>query len=157
MQQKNYIHWLRDKVGKDTVILNHSGACITNDKGELLLQKRIDTGLWALPGGAMEIGESALETLFREVKEETGFVVKIESLVGIYSKYFHIYPNGDKAQTIAIVFDCSIIENQGQGQDQGQETSVIRFFPTDNLPEIINNQHQEAILDFISGKRNVIK
>ena len=56
----------------------------------------------------MEIGESAAETAIREIKEETGYDVEINELVGVYTKYFQTYPNGDKAQSIVIVFTCSI-------------------------------------------------
>ena len=58
-------------------------AVVVNDRGEILLQKRSDNGLWALPGGAMDIGEFIRETVIREVKEETGLDVEPLGLVGI--------------------------------------------------------------------------
>lgn len=65
----DYIKSIRNKVGHDTIILNFSDACITNNKGEILLQKRSATEeIWALPGGAVEIGESVEEAVIREVK-----------------------------------------------------------------------------------------
>ena len=36
----DYIKWIRSKVGNETIILNFAGVCITNEKGELLLQKK---------------------------------------------------------------------------------------------------------------------
>lgn len=59
--------------------------------------------------GAMEIGESAAETAIREIKEETGYDVEINELIGVYTKYFQSYPNGDKAQSIVMCFSCSIV------------------------------------------------
>ena len=52
----------------------------------------------------MEIGESAAETAIREIKEETGYDVEINELIGVYTKYFQSYPNGDKAQSIVMFF-----------------------------------------------------
>lgn len=55
----DYIKWIRNKVGKDMIILNFSGAIIENEAQEILLQRRRDRNAWGFPGGAMELGESA--------------------------------------------------------------------------------------------------
>jgi ADP-ribose pyrophosphatase YjhB (NUDIX family) len=47
-------------------------AVVQNSNGELLMIERADNGLWALPGGAQDLGESVTEAVRREVKEETG-------------------------------------------------------------------------------------
>jgi ADP-ribose pyrophosphatase YjhB (NUDIX family) len=52
------------------------GAVVRNDRGEVLLIERTDNGLWALPGGAQEIGESVTDAVRREVREETGIEVE---------------------------------------------------------------------------------
>ena len=73
--QKDYIHWLRSKVGHEKVILVFAGGCIFNEKGEVLLQRRGDFGKWGFPGGAVELGETPEMAAVREVKEETGLVL----------------------------------------------------------------------------------
>ena len=100
--EKNYIKWIRSKVGQEPIILNFAGGCIRNDNGEILLQKRKDKNVWGFPGGAIEIGESAQETAIREIKEETGLDVFPKKMIGVYTGYFDEYPNGDKAQVISI-------------------------------------------------------
>ena len=65
-------------------------AAVRNDRGELLLIERTDNGLWALPGGAQDIGESVVQAAQREVHEETGLAVDITRLSGIYSYPRHV-------------------------------------------------------------------
>jgi 8-oxo-dGTP diphosphatase len=61
------------------------GGVITDDRGRLLLIKRghaPGAGLWSLPGGRIEPGETDAEALVREMREETGLVVEPGRLVG---------------------------------------------------------------------------
>ena len=71
----DYIQNIRKKVGKDKIILNFTCG-ILSQSGKILLQKRADKGTWGLPGGAIELGESALEALVREFYEETGIEIR---------------------------------------------------------------------------------
>lgn len=152
----DYIKWIRSKVSNDTIILNFSGACITNEKGELLLQRRSDKeNIWGLPGGAVEIGESIKESAVREVKEETGFDIRIDYLIGVYSKYFTEYPNGDKAQSICYSFKGSILG--GNLCVDKCETFDLDFFPKDKLPPIFIQQHIDMINDFFEGKKGIVR
>ena len=83
MVQKDYIRWLREKVGHDLVFLNFAGGCIRNEQGEVLLQRRADRDLWGCPGGAMELGKSAPAAAVREVREETGLTIEAPQLCGL--------------------------------------------------------------------------
>jgi len=61
------------------------GAVIKNDRGRLLLIKRghaPGAGLWSLPGGRIEPGETDAEALVREMCEETGLAVEAGQLIG---------------------------------------------------------------------------
>ncbi len=152
----DYIKWIRSKVGHNTIILNFSGACITNENGDILLQKRSDKGeLWGLPGGAMEIGESIEEAAIREIKEETGLDIKVEYLVGVYSKYFTEYPNGDHTQSICYLFK-GVITNGFLTVDR-IETYDLKFFPKGKIPKLFVQQHEDAINDFFNGQRGIYR
>lgn len=62
-----------------------AGAVVRNSSGRLLVVRRgrpPDKGLWSLPGGRLEPGESAAEAAVREVREETGLVVEAMALLG---------------------------------------------------------------------------
>ena len=109
-----------------------ASAVVTNNEGKILLQRRSDNTLWALPGGTMEIGESIRETIVREVKEETGLSVVIENLVGIYSNPKHViaYSDGEVRQEFSICFACKI----GGGElCVSEESSEVAFFISEEI------------------------
>lgn len=150
----DYVTWIREKVGCDQIFLIVAGIVVFDKQGRVLLQNRSkDEAQWGFPGGVMELGESAAETAIREVREETGLDVKIDSLLGVYSKYSHLYPNGDKAQPIAIAFTGSIIG--GELLIDGKETFDLKFFELDEVPELFNSQHND-ILDDIRNQRTAV-
>ncbi len=59
-------------------------ALVINDAGEILLIQRADSGMWAAPGGAFDVGETAAEGAVRECHEETGWRVEPLALIGLY-------------------------------------------------------------------------
>jgi ADP-ribose pyrophosphatase YjhB (NUDIX family) len=77
-----------------------SASTIVVKEGKILLQRRSNTGLWALPGGTMEIGETIGEAAIRETKEEAGLDVEPEYIVGIYTNPRHVVAlsNGEVRQ-----------------------------------------------------------
>lgn len=152
----DYIKWLRSKVGHDTVMVCGALACITNEAGEILLQKRSATEeLWGLPGGLLEIGDSAEEAVIREVKEETGLDAKVDYMVGLYSKYFCSYPNGDHAQVVCSCFKCTVVG--GDLTIDNKETFDLRFFAKDNVPKLFIQQQIDMVNDFFDNKTGVFK
>jgi ADP-ribose pyrophosphatase len=62
-----------------------AGGLVTNSQGQVLLIKSPRCGDWEFPGGQVEEGETIPHALEREVFEETGVIVQVKSLVGIYS------------------------------------------------------------------------
>lgn len=134
----NYITEMRKDVGHAPLIVISCGIIIENDKGEILLQKRRDNGLWALIGGSMEIGEKFIEVVKREAFEEAGIEIKKLTLFGIYSGEdgFIIYPNGDICYGTGIIFKTTAYS--GEIRDNTEEAVEHRFFDKTNLPDNIN-------------------
>ncbi|MFD7154833.1 NUDIX hydrolase [Kribbella sp. NPDC059898] len=77
-----------------------ASAVITDDDGRILLIRRADSGNWALPGGALDLGESISDCAVREVREETGLDVEVTGMVGIYTDPRHViaYSDGEVRQ-----------------------------------------------------------
>jgi len=110
-------------------------AVVTNDAGEILLHRRSDNELWSVPGGAMELGESISQAVMREVKEETGFAVEVERLVGIYSDPGHIvaYSDGEVRQQFSICFACRVV---GGDFAESDESLDVRFFTPADVSQL---------------------
>ncbi|MBR2854678.1 MAG: NUDIX domain-containing protein [Clostridia bacterium] len=82
----DYIHYLRRIIGSRKIILNCAGAVIVRD-GKILFQRRTDNGKWGLIGGLVEMNETYEEAALREIWEETGLEVKLDSFLGIYHNH----------------------------------------------------------------------
>lgn len=150
----DYIHWLRSKVGHERIILTFVGGCIFNEKGEVLLQRRGDSGRWGFPGGAIEPGESIQQAAVREVKEETGLDVEVGRLIGIYTDCDMEYPNGDKAHSICIGVEFKMLGGQLACDDA--ETLALQYFPLDEMPELFCKQHRALARDVRNKAYGVI-
>jgi 8-oxo-dGTP diphosphatase len=92
-----------------------AGGLITNSQGQVLLIKSPRYGDWEFPGGQVEEGETILHALEREVFEETGIVVRVKSLVGIYS-------NTRKPSIVNMDFICEYIS--GEPATSAESTQV---------------------------------
>lgn len=145
MEKKDYIKWIRSKVGHEKIIIVYAGGCIFNKNGEVLLQKRADCNKWGFPGGAIELNETPEMAAKREVKEETGLVVEVDNLIGIYTDSDVICANGDKVHSICIGYEMSIVG--GELICDENETLELKYFSLDNMPELFCKQHEELLRD----------
>jgi ADP-ribose pyrophosphatase YjhB (NUDIX family) len=145
---RDYIKTLRGMIGTTKIIIPGVRALILNEQGELLLEKQRLFGSWALPHGCVDLGESALGALVREVKEETGLDVLRAQAFGMYTdpKYSVTYPNGDQVQTFTITF--LVREWSGTLRADGDEVTELGFFPLERLPAPLYPIHVETIEDY---------
>ncbi|HIM37825.1 MAG TPA: NUDIX domain-containing protein, partial [Dehalococcoidia bacterium] len=101
-----------DRVGKDGRLRPGASAIIYGEtKDYVLLTRRTDNGRWCLPGGGMDPGESAAEACAREVVEETGLIVRVGKLVGVYTtpNMVIVYADGNRIQPVAFSFEAEEI------------------------------------------------
>jgi len=105
-------------------------AVIVRD-GQILLIRRSDNGLWAVPGGLVEVGETLAEAAQRELWEETGLRGRVTKLLGLFDS--RIWRSKTKAQLYAAIF---LAETEDASPRVSMEAIEVAFFGEDNLPEL---------------------
>lgn len=153
----DYIRAIREKVGHQQLLIPSTACIVLNDDEEVLLERRSDTGEWGLPGGMMDINESARSCARREVLEETGLVIDDLWLFGVYSGpgYEGRYPNGDEVAVVQIAF----VAEQFTGElAVSEESHEVGFHPLDRLPAPLAPHHiqfLEHFSEYLLGRRTV--
>lgn len=128
-----------------------ASVVVTDDHGRVLLHKRPDNGLWSIPGGGMEPGESITETAIREAEEETGIRVELVRLVGIYSKPNRViaYPNGEVRQQFSICFTGRPVGGQLTTGEESEEVGWFAPGQIDGMPmsPVVHRRIQDALAE----------
>ena len=126
-------------------LFGSQGLIYNANRKEVLLVKRVRDGYWVIPGGSIEEGETVEEAVIREVREETGYNVKVLSRVGDYYRPNHTAyaKRGDKTT----LYLCRIMGGEFTIND---EVSEIRWWNINNLPENLIPRHRQRILDAIN-------
>jgi len=120
-----------------------SAFIIKNDE-ILLAKRRIDpfAGGWDIPGGFMEEYESPVDTLKREIKEETGLLIEIIRFVGIF---MDTYTYKDETfPTVNLFYEVKII---GGSESPSSDVSQLEWIKCNNLQEdiLVFNSAREAL------------
>lgn len=102
-------------------------AAVRSANGELLRIQRADNGLWALPGGGQDIGESVIQAARREVLEETGIEVEITGLSGVYSDPRHViaYDNGEVRQEFSLCFHARPLNGEPRISSESRQVRWV--------------------------------
>jgi 8-oxo-dGTP diphosphatase len=120
---------------------------IRYDDGSIVLIKRANEPFknhWALPGGIMDAEETIQQTEVREAKEETGLDVKLERLIGVYSK-----PGRDaRGRSVSILFEASVLGGVLKADTDAKEILRTKEYSTMNLAF----DHNQMIHDFLKLK-----
>ncbi|SCK44527.1 NUDIX domain-containing protein [Streptomyces sp. WMMB 322] len=113
-----------------------ASAVVTDEQGRILLQRRTDNDLWALPGGGMEMDDSLPGTAVREVREETGLDVEITGLVGTYTDPRHIiaYSDGEVRRQFNVCFTARIVGGELSVSHESKELRFVAPEDIDSLP-----------------------
>ena len=109
-----------------------ASAFVIDDQERLLMIRRTDSGLFALPGGRHELGETLTETAIRETLEETGVTIRVDGLVGIFSNPNHVvaFSDGEVRQEFSVCFRGRPTGGTPRSSD---ESTDVNWVPKDQM------------------------
>lgn len=116
-----------------TSVVPSANVVVTDAAGRVLVIHRTDNGNWALPGGALDLGESLVQTAVREVKEETGIDCEITGLVGIYTDPKHVIlytSDGEVRQEFSVLYTARAVGGEPTPSDESRD---VVWVPRDEL------------------------
>ena len=143
-----YIKEIRKYVGHSPIMVT-AAMCIIYDKDKgILLEKRTDNGMWCVPGGALELGETLEEGLRREVKEETSLDIFNPKLFDVKAGVHMIYPNKDEVYYTDVVYEINEYEGDLKPDLESKE---LVWTPIDKLPDNIMPTQIEYIEKFVKS------
>lgn len=131
--EDNWLH-MSPAAGAEAVIVHHE---------QIMLIKRSDNGLWAVPGGLVEVGETLAEAAQRELWEETGIRGQVTKLLGIFDS--RLWHSKTKAHLYHAIF---LAETANLIPKTSMEATEIAFFGENNLPELSHGHHHRIPLLF---------
>jgi 8-oxo-dGTP pyrophosphatase MutT (NUDIX family) len=104
--------------------------------GRLLLVRRCDSGTWELPGGRVDVGETAVDAAVRETAEESGVRVIVTGIAGLLTDPGHVVrsPGGEVRQQFAVLFRARAVGGVARGDLH--ETSEAAWVPVADLPAL---------------------
>lgn len=143
----SYFGQLRALAGNRTLILIATRAVVRDDAGRHLLIRRSDNGVWALPAGAMELGESIEDCAVREVREETGLRAAAVTPFALHTGpgYTHVNMYGDTYQHFVVLFRVDTWD--GALVRRTDETTGAGFYTATEWPEPISPTVAETLDD----------
>lgn len=134
-----------------------ASAVVVDGGGRVLLQRRTDNGMWALPGGKMDLGESIGECAVRETFEETGVTVEITGIVGTYTNPGHVfaYDDGEVRQEFSV---CLLARPTGGTLRASDESFEVAWFAQDAIDDLpMVPSIRKRINDWRAGKGPVVR
>jgi 8-oxo-dGTP pyrophosphatase MutT (NUDIX family) len=149
MPLSGYLKQLRDKVGHDLLLLPSAAVAIHDEAGRVLMGLHADKKIWVVPGGLIEPAETPADGAVRETWEETGLLIEVTSILGVYGgKELVIdYPNGDQASYVGTIFRGRVIA--GALRPDGEEILDLRYFSREEIRDTPHSRWMDLAMDAI--------
>src|SRR5579872_1656086 len=106
------------------------GAVVGNERGEILLVQRADSGVWLYPTGWADVGYSAAEVVVKEVREETGIDVEVVRLIAVLDG---LRLGMTRVPLYSLVFHCKAVG--GALRAHPLECADVGWFSQEELPQ----------------------
>lgn len=132
-------------------------VALIEHENALLMELRSDSPFWALIGGGVEMDESTVDAVTREVREETGLAAKEVQLFGVFSDPSRIasYPDGNVFRLVTIAYRVSVAD--ALGIRPSHESSEVRLHPLNTLAAInVAPTHRHIVERYLTDKNSVV-
>jgi 8-oxo-dGTP pyrophosphatase MutT (NUDIX family) len=150
---ESYLGQLRALAGERTLLFVGARALVRDEHGRVLLIKRSDNGHWAVPAGAMELGESIADCGIRELYEETGLSAASMTPYALYTGPAYTFTNMYTHTYQLFIVAFRVDGWSGQLQRVTDETTDARFFGADELPSTLSPVVHETLADLAAYER----
>ena len=124
---------------------------VVNDAGDILMIRRTDNDNWAVPGGAIDLGESLPQAAIRETAEETGITCEITGLAGTYTDPKHVIlytSDGEARQEFSILLTARPVRGEPTPSDESRE---VRWMPRDKIASLTMDRSMRLRLGHFLG------
>lgn len=147
MPMSDYVRSLREKVGSALLEVPTASALVFEAGEGVLLVRHADGDVWTTPGGMIEPGETPADAAVRETWEETGLVVALTRIVGVFGGELctSTYSNGDRIAWVSTVFEARV--TGGALRPDHVETLDVRYFGLDQMRELPRQRHVDLFVD----------
>ena len=155
----DYDRRIRSLVGPEELLqLPSVSVAVRDADGRVLLARHVEGDRWVLPGGAIEPGETPADAAVREAWEETGLVVRLTRLVGVFAGPHYVvqYRNGDRASYVSSVFEGVV--DGGSARPDGTELRELRFVSESDIEALtLAPWVPEVLAAVFSGKNGAFR
>ncbi|MCZ7570291.1 MAG: NUDIX hydrolase N-terminal domain-containing protein [Ardenticatenaceae bacterium] len=141
------IETLRAPIFSRPTPITVADAAIIDDEGKILLIRQADNQLWAMPGGALSVGETPAEGAVREAFEETGARAEAVALVGVHDS--RLCGTLSRHHLYHFLFLCKPMNGSQVAAKPSHDLEVLdaAWFAENDLPPDIDPGHAGRILD----------
>lgn len=142
-----HIAGLRAAVGHALLLLPSVSVLVVDDRARVLLVRHAgERDGWAVPGGAVDVGEAPVDAAAREIREETGLVIGAPRLLAVLggADYEVTYPNGDRVAYVTAVFRAEVAA--GTPVPDREEVSEVAWFDRAELATVELDRFARALL-----------
>ncbi len=153
MPISEYLKNLRKKIGTDLVLTPAAGCAIFDNQDRLLMIRLSENGRWGIPGGAVDPGESPARAAVREVYEETGLIVELLRVLGVFGGEDMVleYTNGDRVAYVSSIFEARHVAGKLRAVDG--EADVFQYYPRKDALQLDLVPTARHVLPFIFEAR----
>jgi 8-oxo-dGTP diphosphatase len=149
MPLNGYLRDLRKKVGHDLLVLPSAAVAVQDEQGRVLMGLHSDRKIWVLPGGLIEPGETPADGAVRETWEETGLIVELTVILGVYGgkELLIEYADGDRVSYVGTLFGGRVIG--GELRPDGEEILEVGYFSRSEMFQVAHSRWLDIALDAI--------